>query len=253
MYFAMAGTDRKRDTIRSKMFKPLGAKPVMTLRKLVKILKDISDNQIQIVCLPPKVANRLQDWKRKQFRYLVFDVDDMEGLAGQKWKNVRQKVSRFERDNRSIRVESLSERNSGKVVHFISKWRREALDTRGFSYAQVDKARFAAKFYADRINRYHDQKKPDQKIWAYVYFVGGRVSAFQVLYRLGERSAANPVGMADTHIYGLAEYSQVHAWTQAQLNGIKYINDGPSWRRSLEAYKRKFNPVGEQLVIEAYR
>lgn len=244
VYFAMAGSSRKPEAGRFKIFKPLGSEPVVKLKHLVGSLKQQSKNQVQVVCLPAKVANKLQGLRKKQFRYLVFDVKAMEGLKGQKWKNVRQKITRFERENRSVRVETLREGNYRKVVHFVSKWRREALDTRGFSYAQVRKAKFAAKYYADKIDR--------QKIWGYVYFTGGKVSAFQLLYRISDNAAANPIGLSDVSIDGLAEYSQVHAWTQAQMGGIKYINDGPSWRRSLEKYKRKFNPVKEQIVIETY-
>jgi hypothetical protein len=244
VFFAKAGDTEKPATLRYKIGKPLGAEPVAALEALVEVLKSRTGNQIQVVCLPKDIANELKGVKKKQFRYFIYDLDELGELSGQKWKNVRQKLTKFEKDNRSVRVEELDSDNSENVVHLISSWRKEALMIRGFSYTQVEKAKFAARYYADKID--------NKNIWAYVYIVGGKTAGFELLYRIGRDAAANPIGFTELAIDGLAEYAQVHAWQEVAKSGIRYVNDGPSWRRSLEAYKRKFNPITEQLVIECY-
>ena len=244
VFFAKAGDDDKPATVRYKIAKPLGAEPVAALEALVDVLKGRTENQVQVTGLPKEIANQLKGVKKKQFRYFIYDTAEIGDLSGQKWKNVRQKLTKFEKENRSVKVEKLDADNSEKVVHLISSWRKEALTERGFSYTQVEKAKFAARYYTDKVD--------NKKIWAYVYFVGGRTAGFELLYRLGENFAANPIGFAEISIDGLAEYAQVHAWREVAKSGIRYVNDGPSWRRSLEAYKKKFNPTLQQLVIECY-
>ena len=244
IFFAEAGSVENPSARRFKVYKPLGHDPLGKLNMLIDKLRSITDQGITVTCLPAEIANNIDSGKKRQFRYLIFDCFELLELYGQRWKNVRQKITRFEKEHRNVRIEHLSERNSERVVHFISEWRRCALHERGHSYAQVGKSKFAARYYAGMVD--------EKNIWAYVYFVGGKVSAFQLLYRVGSNAAANPIGMSDISMDGLAEYSQVHAWQQAAEAGIRYINDGPSWRRSLEDFKRKFNPVDSQLVIECY-
>jgi hypothetical protein len=245
IFFAKAGIPDKPSTVRYKIFKPLGAEPIAKLTALVEMLRGTTTQPIQIVCLPTSIANKLEGYKKKQYRYFIYDVTDMVGLTGQRWKNVRQKVTKFERNYGKVKTKKLSSAISDHVVHFIGAWRTEALHERGFSYTQVDKNKFAARYYADKID--------EKNLWGYVYYVEGRVAAFHLMYRINDDAAANPIGLSDISIDGLAEYSQVHAWTQAAKAGIKYINDGPSWRKSLEQFKKKFNPVANQLAIECYQ
>lgn len=244
LFFARAGSEDKPDTVRYKIAKPLGAEPVVKLTSLVERLRGVTTQSITIVCLPAAVANQLEGFRKKQFRYLVYETAGLADLKGQHWKSVRQKITKFKREHGQVRIEKLNESNSTKVVHLIADWRRSALHERGHSYTQIDKAKFAARYYADKID--------GKNLWGNVYFIEGRAAAFQFLYRVGANAAANPIGITDISIDGLAEYSQVHSWREAAESGIKYINDGPSWRKSLEQFKRKFNPVEEQLVVECY-
>jgi hypothetical protein len=242
IFLAHSGRSDRPASVRYKIFKPLGSEPVQKLYALLEHLKGSTDKQITVTCLPVELANDLEGFRKKQFRYLIYNVESISDLSGGSWKNVRQKLTKFKREHGKVRIDMLSKANREKVVHFISSWRREALNERGFSYAQVEKAKFAARYYSDKMDT--------SQIWAYVYYIEGRVSGFQLLYRLGPNAAANPIGLADISIDGMAEYSQVHAWTEAAGHGLIYINDGPSWRRSLEQFKSKFNPISEQLVFE---
>jgi len=244
IFFAETGDDNKPATLRYKVSKPLGAEPVAALEALVEILKARTDGPIKVAGLPKEIANELKCVKKKQFRYNIYDLAEFGDLSGQRWKNVRQKITKFEKSNSSVRVEKLDADNCENVVHLIASWRKEALTERGFSFTQVEKAKFAARYYADKVD--------NNNIWAYVYFVGGKAAGFEMLYRIGSAAAANPIGFTELTFSGLAEFAQVHVWREAVKNGIRYINDGPSWRRSLEKFKRKFNPVDEQLVIECH-
>jgi hypothetical protein len=93
-------------------------------------------------------------------------------------------------------------------------------------------------------------KNDFQNVWGMVYRLRGRVVAFQLLYRLGPDAAAHAIGLALNEIKGLSETTQVQIWELLYNQGIRFINDGPSWRPGLERYKKKFNPIKSQKVFE---
>jgi hypothetical protein len=155
---------------------------------------------------------------------------------------VRQKIKSFNKSHPKMKIEKLSTENCSKALHFIGNWRRDLLDKRGHSYVNLEKNKFAVKYYAS--------KNDFKNIWGTIYKLYGRVVAVQLLYKLGENSAAHAIGIADTEFSGLAEVTQIDIWNKVHECGIRYINDGASWRPGLERYKRKFNPISGQRVFE---
>ncbi len=231
-----------------KLFRPLGNSAHEKFPDIVAALNSISPYYIQTVGLDTedlkilKKNNKLEIKNIKEFNYYIYDLELMSSLRGNRWKAVRQKISAFNRNHPRLKVEQLSVENKDEVVHYIGAWRRQLLSKRGLSYANLEKNKFAARFYAD--------KNDFKNIWSTVYRLGTRVVAFQLLYRLGPDSAAHSIGLADANLKGLSETTQVDIWEKLYQGGIRYINDGPSWRAGLEKYKQKFNPISSQKIFE---
>lgn len=231
-----------------KLFKPLGENVNRKLSNIIAGLSKVTKYPIQMVCLNNGNLKALRKDRQievkniKEFSYYIYDLEKLDNLKGSHWKNVRQKIATFNRNYPKLKAERLSIENSDDTVHFIGAWRRYLLSKRQFSYVNLEKNKFAAKYYADK-NDYHN-------IWATVYKLRGRIVAFQLIYRLGTDTAAHAIGLADTEIKGLSEFSQMHIWNELASTGIRYINDGPSWRPGLDRYKRKFNPSATQQVFE---
>ena len=233
---------------RFKLFKPLGKGAFTKLPEIVSMLCQITDYPLQTVCLGNndlselKKLNSIQVKTVKEFNYYTYDLETMGDLVGNKWKNVRQKVAAFRKNHPKLKMERLGGNNYEAVIHFIGAWRRQLLSARRLSYSNLEKNKFAARYYSN--------KNDFEQIWATVYRHSGRVVGFQLLYRLGVDCAAHAIGLTDTTLPGLSETAQVDTWRQVQRSGVRFINDGASWRPGLDRYKRKFNPVGVQRVFE---
>ena len=202
-------------------------------------LQKLSHRRIEIRDLPLHISNSLELEKKKQFRHLIYDLSTPLELTGHEWSNVRQKITHFQKAHPKVRVEKLNPENATAVVHFISEWAKNARSMRGFSYTDTTKDRYAARTYS---------REPREDVWATVYKIEGRVVSFQLLYSIGSDAAAHAIGLAAGWIPGLSEYAQWDTWRRARERGIRWINDGYSWRRSLTDYKEKFNPRGFDLV-----
>jgi hypothetical protein len=231
-----------------KLFKPIGTRALKKLLELIKILSNFTNYSIQMVCMNNNELKEIKKIKQldlkniKEFNYYIYDLEMPNDLRGNHWKNVRQKIKSFNKNHPKLKTQKLSPENCTKALHFIGNWRRELLDKRGHSYTNLEKNKFAVQYYAD--------KNDFKNIWGTIYKLHGRVVAVQLLYRLGENSAAHAIGIADTEFSGLAEATQIDCWKQVYDCGIRFVNDGASWRAGLNLYKRKFNPIGAQKVYE---
>jgi hypothetical protein len=241
-------TLEKKKKAHFKVFKPLGNTAVHKLPILLNTLSTATQYGIHQVCLNNTDLQSLKDESNikirgiKEFSYYLYDLDTLNDLRGNQWKNVRQRITSFEGKQSKLKVEHLSTENCNDVVHFIGEWRRQLMKDRGYSYSNLEKNKAAAKYYSG--------KNDFKNVWAMVYRLQGRVVAFQMLYRLGESAAAHAIGLADTTINGLSEYTQIHIWKELRECGIRFINDGSSWRPGVEKYKKKFNPIKIQQVFE---
>ena len=238
----------KKKKAHFKLFKPLGNGAIEECPGLIRTLSLHTAHPIQLVCLDSQTLKALKKEPRidlkniKEFKYYIYDLRSIARLAGRCWKNVRQKIATFNKNHSGLSMEPLSMKNATDVVHFIGEWRRQLLNKRELSYSNLEKNKFAALYYSD--------KNDSKNVWASVYSLDGRVVSFQLLYRLGENTAAHTIGLADTSINGLSEAAQLDVWERLNDHGVRYINDGASWRPGLDRYKQKFNPIGSQQVFE---
>lgn len=87
-------------------------------------------------------------------------------------------------------------------------------------------------------------------ILARILKIDGKIAAVNIGYSLGifshQNVFAHAIGISDLSIAHLAEFAQYDFWKQVHQAGYQYINDGPSWRRSLEVYKSKFRPIAKK-------
>jgi hypothetical protein len=249
LIFGITGKGSKRQT---KFFKPLGSDRTRSTEVLIEYvtkLKKTNTKPITLACLSNErfndIRRKIEVKKVKHFEYFLYDLEDINELKGTRWKNVRQKINTFQNNYPKVRVEDLSETNGKKVIHFISEWRRDAA-ARGFSYIDIDKNKDTTKYYQNIID--------NKNIWGRVYYLNGKVEAFQFLFKLETtpelHACGHAIGMVNNNITGLSEYTQIDVWQFVKKYGIRYINDGPSWRPGLKRYKKKFNPCGIQQVIE---
>jgi hypothetical protein len=240
----------KKKKLHFKVLKPFGPNSMQKLVDIIKVLSSQTKFPVQVVCLNNdqlkalKSSSELTLANIKEFNYYIYDLKILNDLHGNRWKNVRQKITAFNRNypKTKLKIEPLNLDNCRETVHFIGSWRRELLARRGLSYANLEKNKFAAQYFANKNDFDH--------IWSTVYRLRGSVVAFQLLYRLGPTAAGHAIGLADTNIKGLAEATQVDIWKQVYNCGIRFINDGPSWRPGLERYKKKFNPLLIQKVYQ---
>ena len=240
----------KKKKLHFKVLKPFGPNSIQKLVEIIKVLSYQTKFPVQVVCLNNDQLKALKNSSEliltniKEFNYYIYDLKTLNDLHGNCWKNVRQKVTAFNSNypKNKFKIERLNLDNCRETVHFIGGWRRELIARRELSYANLEKNKFAAQYFADKNDFDH--------IWSTVYRHRGSVVAFQLLYRLGPTAAGHAIGLADTNIKGLAEASQVDIWKQVYNCGIRFINDGPSWRPGLERYKKKFNPLLIQKVYE---
>ncbi len=251
IFFAVSGSAKKPHF---KIFKPLGQDLETSTKffiKFIQALKHSTPNPILLTCLSnahlKNIKAQVNIKKVKSFEYYIYDLEALSDLNGNKWRNVRQKLNTFQKNHPKVKSTPLTTENSKKVLHFISAWRTDTAATRGFSYVDIDKNKAAVRYYQNKIDF--------EDLWAKVYYIHGNVEAFQLLYRIltpaaHERYCAHAIGMANNRIPGLSEYSQIDIWHVLRDKGIKYVNDGPSWRPGLKRYKRKFNPCGTQQVYE---
>jgi hypothetical protein len=249
IFFSMIGTKKNPHF---KIFKPLGKdtkSAVEVLIELIQALNQVTSNPITLTCLTnehlKEIKKQIEIKKVKNFEYYLYDLEEISELKGTKWKNVRHKINSFQKSHPKVRIEDLDETNSKKALHFISTWRKEAA-AKGFSYIDVDKNKTGARYYQDKIDH--------KFLWAKIYYLHGKVEAYQLIYKLLTNEpaggCAHAVGMANNSVLGLSEFSQIDIWRHVKAHGIRYVNDGPSWRPGLVRYKRKFNPCGVQKVIE---
>jgi len=246
------GISGKGSKAQIKFFKPLGSdrtRSTEVLSSYISELKETYTKPITLACLSNEqfkvMKRKITVKKARNFEYFIYDLEDMNELKGAKWKNVRQKINTFRNNYPKIRVEDISETSCKKVIHFISEWRRDAA-ARGFSYIDIEKNKAGTIYYKNKID--------NKLVWGKVYYLKGKVEAFQLLFKLATspeiRACGHAIGMVNNNIAGLSEYTQINVWQFVKEYGIRYVNDGPSWRPGLKRYKKKFNPCGVQLSIE---
>jgi hypothetical protein len=171
-----------------KLFKPIGTNAFEKVPGLIDLLSSITSYPIQTICLDKnslkmlKKIRKIQVKNIKEFNYYIYDLKSLDNLSGNRWKNVRQKITAFHKNYPKLKTEPLAPENCKDAIHFIGAWRSHLLSDRGHSYANVEKNKFAIKYYSNRNDF--------ENVWSRVYRLKGRIVAAQLLYRLNPDSAA---------------------------------------------------------------
>ena len=186
----------------------------------------------------------------KQIRYNIYDVNKTLNLHGESYANLRWHLNAFHNAGHSIQVVPL-EKIKKPVVHLIGQWRKDALQRRGFSWVDTRSDKQGIDLVTEepdqsiitQISKDHPTKNT---ILSRILKIDGSIASFNLGFPLGILQThpvfAHAIGIADTSIPHIAEYAQYDFWKLIKQHGYQYINDGPSWRNSLETYKEKFRP-----------
>jgi hypothetical protein len=217
------------------------------------LLRDISDEIVNIL------RDNLEKFvfsldSLKQLSYAIYDVKNTLGLKGSSFANLRWHLNKFDRKNHTIEVVD-SKKEIASAVHLIGKWRRQAIKQRGFSFADVRSDKLGINLLAqlketDIFRSMHQGHVGLPSVIARVLKVDGTIAAVNIGFPLGifekQHVVAHAIGINDLSISHLAEYAQFDFWKQIDREGYRFVNDGPSWKRSLEIYKKKFRPIAKK-------
>ena len=174
------------------------------------------------------VEENLLDWK---YPVHVLDIEEVVGLKGKGYAQVRQRLNGLLTENCSIRGITSNE-DCSIVLNMVESWIRK------FPYSQysVDDLMQPTKTL---LSLMHNDRLC---IHGQIVYYNNRPSAFCIWEE--SMTIANAFSMAaDRNIHGLAEYNLVETCRVLKSRGIKKINVGGSETEGLNRYKKKFNPV----------
>lgn len=221
------------------------------------ILRDIPDDVVQII-RSSKQSFSFNLSSLRELYYQTYDVSKTLEKKGKEFANLRWHLNKFYKQNNIVKTVSLSE-NFKAVIHLIGEWKRTAIKKRGFSYVNLRSDKQAARlfntFHLNSMNnQFEGQVHPSDCLWQ-ILMVDGQIRSFNFGYPLGIYSKkpvfAHAIGIADISFPHLAEYAQYAFWKKIHKNGYSFINDGPSWKNSLEIYKQKFRPIEKKRYYYA--
>ena len=199
------------------------------------MLRDFDDGFINI--LRKDYDDLIKSSSLKEIYYATYDINKTLDLKGNNFSNLRWHLNSFEKANHKIECVNLKE-NEKEVIHLIGKWRSKTIKERGFSFIDVRSDKMAATFFS---------KNHFDSVLSNVLKIDGIISSFNLGFPLGfsDRTDifAHAVGINDISIPHLAEYSQFEFWKQLKKSGYGFVNDGPTWRKSLGEFKKKFYPI----------
>lgn len=210
---------------------------------LVRDVDERMARKLRSLASTPPFGSDLHLRSLKEIWHSVYEIERTLGMKGKGYSNLRWHLNRFR--NAGHRVEALPLPEAVEpAVHLVAEWRRRAIRERKHSYADVRSDKFAARHMGNT-----------NKVMSRVLMVDGRAAAFNLGYPLGlpsyRKLFAHSVGICDLSIPHLSEYAQIDFWRAVRSAGYVHINDGPSWRRGLLDYKRKYRPVRSKRYYRA--
>ncbi|MEF8848872.1 MAG: hypothetical protein V5A68_07035 [Candidatus Thermoplasmatota archaeon] len=234
--------------------KILSDKNIISLIDELKIdkilLRNIDDEFLKII-RKNNDKNNLEIESISELKYSVYDIKKTLSLKGKKYANLRWHLNKFHKEKHKIEIVDIEDTLKA-IIHLIGQWKKKAIEERDFSFIDVRSDKIGAKIGA-KYKKYNDNIDDflnSENILTRVLKVDGVVSAFNLGYPLGifqkRNIFAHAIGIADISIPHLAEYAQYDFWRQIKKKGYRLVNDGPTWRNSLETYKNKFRPIDKK-------
>ncbi|MDG6219201.1 MAG: hypothetical protein QCI00_07150 [Candidatus Thermoplasmatota archaeon] len=222
------------------------------------ILRDVSEEVILLIRSSENCSITLRSLK--EIQYQTYDVNKTLRKTGKEFANLRWHLNKFQKDNHIIQCVSLSD-HVKPVIHLIGSWKRAAIKQRGFSYVNINSDKLAARLFSKNNDMCLGNEQLNtcsltiDDCASQVLLVDGKVASFHAGYPLGifkkQPVFAHAIGITDISIPHLAEYAQYEFWKEIQKKGYHYVNDGPSWKMSLETYKKKFRPISKKRYYYA--
>ena len=212
-------------------------------------LRDVPDEFIQCQ-RSSKIKNTYEISSIKEINYQIYDIARSLMLKGKEFANLRWHLNKFQKENHTIESVYLSDHEKS-VIHLIGAWKKNAISNRGFSFINVQSDKQAARLFHTLSKRENQESKNKNPFITdciiRVLKIDGHIRSFHLGYPLGifsnKQVYAHAIGITDLSIPHLAEYVQYDFWKTIQKKGYAFVNDGPSWRSSLEVFKQKFRPM----------
>lgn len=211
------------------------------------LLRDIDNNYVNLL-RNNKKQHKFQLESLSELKYSTYKIDKTLNLNGNEYSNLRWHLNSFKKDKHNIKAVPLNQ-NVKPVIHLIGQWRGRSAKHRDFSYINVKSDKLGARLLAKKQHFLQDRNHNVEPriVISRVLMVDDIVSAFNLGFPLGiydkQPVFAHAIGIADISIPHLSEYAQYDFWKQIQKAGYHFVNDGPTWRESLEIYKDKFRPI----------
>ncbi|MEF8879612.1 MAG: phosphatidylglycerol lysyltransferase domain-containing protein [Candidatus Thermoplasmatota archaeon] len=209
------------------------------------LLRDIDDDFVNLL-RENKYSFNLKSLR--ELNYSVYNLENTLDLSGNEFKNLRWHLNRFKKDDHKVEIVPLDD-TTKPVVHLIGEWRKKSIEERDFSFVDVRSDKLAARFFGrlEEFNYEDEEIIGPEHVISRVLKVDGNIASFNLGFPLGvfkkQKVFAHAVGISDLSIPHLAEYAQYDFWKQIRKAGYRFVNDGPTWKDSLETYKDKFRPI----------
>ena len=213
------------------------------------IFRDAPDEFVQKLRLSQS-KRKLEIKSVKEINYQTYDINRSLSLKGNEFANLRWHLNKFKKGKHTVESVVLSDHLKA-VIHLIGAWKKNAITKRGFSFVNVQSDKQAARLFSTIAIKELNESNNNHPLvsdclWS-VLKIDGHIRSFHLGFPLGIFSKkpvfAHAIGITDLSIPHLAEYAQYQFWQQIRKQGYQFVNDGPSWRSSLELYKLKFRPI----------
>jgi len=214
------------------------------------LLRDIDDVLVKSI---KKEQHNFKIESLRELKYATYDIKKTLSLKGLKFSNLRWHINNFKKEKYDVEIVNLSD-SVKEVIHLIGKWRKNSIEKRNFSYVNVKSDKLGARLFGDKetIDKFQKIKGlvGPENILSRVLKIDGKVVSFNLGFPLGifkkQDLFAHCIGISDLSISHLAEYAQYDFWEEIKKKGYKYVNDGPTWKKELDVYKKKFRPIAKK-------
>lgn len=239
-------------------------KHIISQSSFGSLLQDAQVSQILLRDVTDEMAHNLrfsedsspfQLSSLREISYKIYNVGKTLNKKGEQFANLRWHLNKFNKANHTIESVPLPD-NFKPVIHLIGSWKRDAIQKRGFSFINVQSDKQAARLFGTISKNLNEKRGSLSSLPSIhdcntrVLKIDGQIRSFNFGYPLGifsnKNVFAHAIGISDLSIPHLAEYAQYDFWKQIHKEGYKYVNDGPSWKTSLEVYKQKFRPIAKR-------
>jgi hypothetical protein len=187
------------------------------------------------------VIKHVKAVKWKEFEEHVYDVPTVE-MTGEAYKNLREKIRRFQGQEQELETNELSSDRMGDVYEVFKKWKRSK-SPRTVAFYDLEER-------IDKLEALVDE----EDVIGTLYYIKGRPVGVHAAYILETEmgAAGHFLGLCGLKLPGLYETTQMRFWQSLMDKGIGLVNDGPTWSEGIATFKKKFVPKRSIRVYQGY-